>query len=69
MQEFSFLICFHNSAIDVFLSGMPVGVIKGGQFKIHQVTDANGNLRDISMKDFKNLSYSKIPFETVSPFG
>lgn len=64
-QDFSFLICFHDNAIDVFLSGMPVGVVKNGQFKLHQVADSKGNPKDISMENFKHLPYSKIPFETI----
>lgn len=47
-QYFSFLFCNHpekegNSAhLDIFVSGQPLGVIRNGEFELHQRVLPNG---------------------------
>lgn len=33
----SFLICFHENSTDVYVNGLPIGVIRDGKFEIHKL--------------------------------
>lgn len=65
MKYFSFLICFHEKHADIFLSGTPIGVIRDGQFRLHQIITPSGNLRDTTMRDLQNLVVGGCPFATL----
>ena len=43
----SFLICFHPNQTELYKNGLPIGVIRDGQFKVHQRKLADGSAVDI----------------------
>lgn len=46
---FSVLFCFHDTQTDVYLNGLPLGIIKGGKFEVHERTLADGSKQPIEI--------------------
>lgn len=51
----SFLICDHGDHQDVFCEGLPVGVMRDGQFEPHIRHYTTGDV-PVTMKDFPKLN-------------
>lgn len=47
----SFLICFHQDHTDVFLNGLPLGVIRKGRFAIHEYILPSGQTKPVEISD------------------
>ena len=51
MSYTSFLICDHGTHADVYVEGLPIGVIRGSQFNIHHNTMPDGSRRPVRIDD------------------
>lgn len=60
----SFLICQHPNVVNVFINGLPVGVIRQGKFEPHQFTNPDGTKRTIQLA---NLT-PPFPFASLEEF-
>lgn len=45
----SFLVCFHDGHTDVYKNGLPVGIIRNGQFFVHKQRMADGSEKEIEI--------------------
>lgn len=64
-KYFSFLLCVRDSGVDIYYNGIPIGVIKNGEFKIHQFIMPDGEKKDLTINnlpepcEFKSLEELK----------
>ena len=56
----SFLICFHEKHIDLYLSGIPLAVIREGSVELCFLSGANGEKRQINLSAIPDC-----PFESA----
>lgn len=60
MNYHSFLICFHESHIDVYENGLPIGVIRDGKFQIHEHVMPDGTKVPVEISDGLALKVAKV---------
>lgn len=56
----SFLACFHPDVTNLYVNGLPIGLIEGGAFKVHEYM-VRGNPRPLRFHDLAH----PVPFKTV----
>ncbi len=57
MSYFSYLVCYHPGHTDIYITGVPVGVIKDGIFLPHRFKMPNGDSRQVCIEDFPQDSF------------
>lgn len=43
----SFLICFHNDHTEVYVEGLPQGIIRNGVFQVHEYVLPDGSRKPV----------------------
>lgn len=56
---FSFLICSHPDKVDVYVNGLPLGVIKSGAFIPHEFLHVDRTKHVIKFEDIRPPVYFK----------
>jgi hypothetical protein len=59
-KYFSFLIVNHDGVTDIYHNGIPLGVIKDGEFFVHQIKDTKGNLIDFDITSVPNTPFKNL---------
>jgi hypothetical protein len=64
----SFLFCAHPDRVDVYVTGVQLGVIRDGTFQLRQVLQADGSRRDLTVADL-NQAGLPCPFKSLAEVG
>jgi hypothetical protein len=59
---YSFLICRHETHTDFYFTGRQIGVLRNGEFKIHEVVMPDGSKRELTIRDMPQ----PCPFESLA---
>lgn len=45
----SFLVCIHDSIINLYVEGLPIGTIQNGKFQVHHLTLPDGTKKPVEI--------------------